>query len=65
MDDGRLSAVLAGKRLTFAEWADWFLQKRSKPPYRAEKTHRENLNQNFHFGRPGTARVAETTVPMQ
>ena len=43
MDDGSLSAVLAGKKLTFDKWADWFLEKRSKPPYRTEKTHRENL----------------------
>ena len=42
-DEGRLSAVLAGKNLTFDEWADWFLERRSKPPYRSEKTHRENL----------------------
>jgi len=42
-DEGRLGFVLAGKNLTFNKWADWFLEHRSKPPYRAEKTHRENL----------------------
>ena len=42
-DDGELPAILAGKHLSFDEWADWFLERRSKPPYRAEKTHRDNL----------------------
>jgi hypothetical protein len=42
-DEGRLAAILAGKSLTFSEWADWFLEKRSKPPYRAEKTHAVNV----------------------
>jgi hypothetical protein len=35
-DEGRLAAILAGKSLSFNGWADWFLDKRSKPPYRAE-----------------------------
>jgi integrase len=43
-DEGRLPAALAGKHLTFNEWADWFLEHRSRPPYRTPKTHRENLN---------------------
>ena len=42
-DDGNLRAVLSGKNLTFDDWADWFLQNRSKPPFRAEKTHLQNL----------------------
>ena len=42
-DEGRLSTLLTGKTLTFNEWANWFLDKRSKPPYRSEKTHRDNL----------------------
>jgi hypothetical protein len=37
-DVGRLPIVLAGKTLIFNEWADWFLDKRSRPPFRAEKT---------------------------
>jgi hypothetical protein len=28
-----------GKIITFNQWADWFLEKRSTPPYRAQKTH--------------------------
>ena len=42
-DDGSLSMLLRSKALTFNECADWFLEKRSKPPYRAEKSHQENL----------------------
>ena len=40
-DDGTLPAILAGKNLTFDQWADWFLERRSKRPYRTEKTHVE------------------------
>ena len=43
-DDGKLAAILSSKNVTFNDWADWFLEKRSKPPFRAEKTHLENLN---------------------
>jgi len=42
-DDGILPAVLTSKNLTFGEWAEWFLENRSKPPFRAEKTHLQNL----------------------
>src|SRR5215469_8434241 len=43
-DDGQLPTVLAARNLTFGEWADWFLEVRSKPPFRAAGTHRQNLN---------------------
>ena len=43
-DDGRLPIVLSGKNLTFSELADWFLERRSKPPFRSENTHPQNLN---------------------
>ncbi|HEV2424002.1 MAG TPA: tyrosine-type recombinase/integrase [Terriglobia bacterium] len=43
-DDGTLSMMLSTKNLTFAEWADWFLERRSKPPFREEKTHLQNQN---------------------
>jgi integrase len=61
-DDGRLPIVLASKSLTFNEWVDWFLDKRSKPPFRAEKTHLENLNA-LKFLRPafGHLRLSEIT----
>ncbi len=43
-DEGRLPAILTSKNLTLDEWMDWFLEKRSKPPCRSEKTHHQNLN---------------------
>lgn len=42
-DDGVLPAIMAGKSLTFGQWAPWFLERRSRPPYRSAKTHRDNL----------------------
>lgn len=42
-DDGSLAAIQAGKKLTFDEWCEWFLERRSKPPYRSEQTHEGNL----------------------
>jgi integrase len=43
-DDGRLSTVLKSKQLTFNQWADWFLERRSKPPFRSDGNHQQNLN---------------------
>src|SRR5215471_14505773 len=43
-DDGTLSIILSSRDLTFSEWSDWFLEKRSKPPIRSEKTHQQNTN---------------------
>ena len=43
-DEGRLSTVLRSKLLTFGQWADWFLERRSKPPFRSEGNHQQNLN---------------------
>ena len=43
-DEGRLSVLLHSKQLTFNEWADWFLEKRSKPPFRSEGNHQVNVN---------------------
>jgi integrase len=59
-DEGKLATVLASKTVTFNDWADWFLEKRSKPPFRAEKTHLENLNA-LKFLRPvfGSTRLSE------
>lgn len=61
-DDGKLSVFLANKNLTFNEWADWFLEKRSQPPFRSAKTHSANLNA-LKFLRPafGSSRIAEIT----
>ena len=38
-DEGKLSVFLANKNLTFGEWADWFLEKRSQPPFRFAVDH--------------------------
>ena len=43
-DEGLLPTVLPSGDVSFGEWADWFLEHRSKPPFRTEKTHSENLN---------------------
>ncbi len=43
-DQGQLPVVLASRHLSFSEWADWFLERRSKPPFRTESTHQANLN---------------------
>jgi integrase len=61
-DDGKLPAILAGKNLNFSDWADWFLERRSRPPFRAVKTHDANLNA-MKFLRPafGEVRLSEIT----
>ncbi|MGH9452131.1 MAG: tyrosine-type recombinase/integrase [Terriglobia bacterium] len=61
-DEGRLPAILTSKNLTFDEWADWFLDRRSKPPYRSDKTHQQNMNA-VKLLRPvfGTVRLLEIT----
>lgn len=48
-DEGKLDSVLKGKTLTFGEWADWFLEYRSKPPFRSPNTHAQNLNTLKHL----------------
>jgi integrase len=59
-DDGTLSTIISSKNLTFNEWADWFVEKRSKPPFRSENTHAQNLNALKHL-RPafGTTFLAD------
>lgn len=48
-DEGTLSAILDSKTLTFGKWADWFLEYRSKPPFRSLNTHMQNLNALKHL----------------
>jgi len=43
-DEGRLATVLTSKQLTFNQWADWFLERRSKPPFRSVGNHQQNMN---------------------
>jgi len=48
-DEGTLAVVLSGKNLTFNELADWFLERRSRPPFRSENTHAQNVNALKHI----------------
>jgi integrase len=48
-DVGSLTCVYRGSVLTFNKWADWFLERRSKPPFRSENTHAQNLNALKHL----------------
>jgi integrase len=43
-DEGKLATILASKNLTFRQWAEWFLENRSRPPFRTQNTHLQNLN---------------------
>ena len=60
-DEGRLSTVLTSKQLTFGQWADWFLERRSKPPFRSEGNHQQNLNA-MKFLRPVFGEVALSDI---
>ena len=64
-DDGLLPGILAGKNVTFNEWSNWFLERRSKPPARAEKTHSSNLEVLKNL-RPvfGAIQLSEITTEM-
>ena len=43
-DEGRLPILFASRKVIFGAWLDWYLETRSKPPFRAQKTHEQNLN---------------------
>ncbi len=62
-DEGRLPTVLNSKNLTFGQWADWFLERRSKPPFRSEGNHQQNVNA-LKFLRPvfGDVPLSELTA---
>lgn len=55
-DDGSLATVLKSKEITFNQWADWFLERRSKPPFRSAGNHQQNVNA-LKFLRPGFGEV--------
>ena len=42
-DEGLLPSALPDGGISFNQWTDWFLENRSKPPFRSEQTHRQNL----------------------
>jgi integrase len=62
-DEGTLPTVLSSKNVTLGEWADWFLERRSKPPFRSYNTHMQNLNALKHL-RPlfGNALLSQITA---
>ena len=62
-DEGLLESAAPNGGITFNEWADWFLENRSQPPFRSEKTHLQNLGA-LKFLRPrfGEHRLSEITV---
>ena len=43
-DEGLLPSTLPDAGISFNQWADWFLENRSKPPFRSEQTHQQNLS---------------------
>jgi integrase len=65
-DDGTLPILLTSKTLTFDQWADWFLERRSKPPFRSEMTRAQNLNALKHlrpaFGEALLADIAPAAI---
>ncbi len=60
-DEGRLPTLLQSKQLTFNEWADWFLDRRSKPPFRSAGNHQQNLNA-LKFLRPIFGEIALSEI---
>jgi integrase len=60
-DEGNLATILDSKRLNFNEWADWFLERRSKPPFRSAGTHSQNLNA-LKFLRPAFGEMALSDI---
>jgi hypothetical protein len=54
---------LTSKQLTFNQWADWFLQRRSQPPFRSAGNHQQNVNA-LKFLRPvfGELALSEITA---
>ena len=62
-DEGLLPSAAPSGGITFNQWADWFLENRSKPPFRSENTHRQNLSA-LKFLRPrfGEKRLSDITV---
>jgi integrase len=60
-DDASLATVLTSKQLTFNQWADWFMERRSKPPFRSAGNHQQNLNA-LKFLRPVFGEMALSEV---
>ena len=43
-DEGLLPSASPDGGITFNQWADWFLENRSQPPFRSESNHQLNLS---------------------
>jgi hypothetical protein len=52
---------LISKQLTFSQWADWFLERRSKPPFRSAGNHQQNVNA-LKFLRPAFGELALSEI---
>ena len=67
-DEDILEIVRKGEHLTFAEWAEFFLENYSKPPMRMPKTHDANMRATKHlkaaFGTHKLASVSADDVEM-
>lgn len=62
-DGNILQVVRKGENLTFGEWTDWFLDNRSKPPFREPKTHMANLRAAKHLKKAfATRRLVDVTA---
>ena len=61
-DEGLLPSAAPDGGINFNQWADWFLENRSKPPFRSEKTHLQNLGA-LKFLRPrfGNNKLSDIT----
>ena len=61
-DEGLLPSAAPDGGITFNQWADWFLANRSRPPFRSEMTHRQNLSAlKFLRHRFGEKRLSNIT----
>src|SRR5262245_37311336 len=60
-DDGSLATVLTSKQLTFNQWAEWFLERRSQPPFRSTGNHQQNVNA-LKFLRPVFGELALSDI---
>ena len=65
----RLPTAAPGAGITFSEWADWFLENRSHPPFRNMNTHAANQNamttseqQRIEFSAPDYLRNASVIL---
>ena len=61
-DEGLLPSNAPDGGIRFNQWADWFLENRSKPPFRSEQTHQQNLSM-LKFLRPrfGNNKLSDIT----